>query len=131
MAGYSITHRDDVPDVSGDYPGEIRMATEHIGAEQVAFTCRRMAPGTGGKGSYGHRHRTQEETVYVISGSVEFKLEDEVIEVGAGQHRAHLARGAPLDLERGPRRRRADPRARTRLVDQSNEVELVDGFWPE
>ena len=37
LAGYSITHRDDVPDVSGDYPGEMRMATEHIGAEQVAL----------------------------------------------------------------------------------------------
>src|SRR5215211_4562496 len=63
LAGYTITHVNDVPDVSGDYPGEIRMATEHIGAEQVAFTYRRMVPGTGGKGSYGHRHRTQEETV--------------------------------------------------------------------
>ena len=45
MAGYSITSLEDVPDVSGDYPGEIRMGTEHIGAEQVAFTWRRMVAG--------------------------------------------------------------------------------------
>ena len=130
MAGYSITHVNDVPDVSGDYPGEIRMATEQIGAEQVAFTYRRMVPGTGGKGSYGHRHRTQEETVYVISGTVEFKLEDEVIEVGAG----NIVRISPEVLRsiwnEGP-----DDAVLIllshRLEDQSNEVELVDGFWPE
>ena len=77
--------------MSGDYPGEIRMGTEHIGAEQVAFTWRRMVPGTGGKGSYGHRHRTQEELIFVVSGTVEVKLEDEVIEVGPG----HVVRISP------------------------------------
>jgi quercetin dioxygenase-like cupin family protein len=130
LAGYTITHVNDVPDVSGDYPGEIRMATEHIGAEQVAFTYRRMVPGTGGKGSYGHRHRTQEETVYVISGTVELKLEDEVTEVGAGS----IVRISPEVLRsiwnEGP----DDAElilVSHRLEDQSNEVELVDGFWPE
>jgi mannose-6-phosphate isomerase-like protein (cupin superfamily) len=130
LAGYSIIHVDDVPDVSGDYPGAIRMATNHIGAEQVAFTYRRMAPKTGGKGSYGHRHRTQEETLYVISGTVEVKLEDEVFEVGAGT----IVRIAPEVLRsvwnEGPDDAELIIVSHV-LRDQSNEVETVDGFWPE
>jgi mannose-6-phosphate isomerase-like protein (cupin superfamily) len=130
LAGYSIIHVDDVPDVSGDYPGAIRMATDHIGAEQVAFTYRRMAPKTGGKGSYGHRHRTQEETLYVISGTVEVKLEDEVIEVGPGT----IVRIAPATLRSVWNEGPDDAEmiiVSHRLVDQSNEVELVQDFWPE
>ena len=130
MGGYSITSLEDIPDVSGDYPGEIRMCTEHIGADQVAFTWRRMVAGTGGKGSYGHRHRTQEEIIYVVSGTVEVKLDDKVVEVGAG----HVVRISPEVLRsvwnEGP-----DDAVLVlvshRLEDQSDEVELVDGFWPE
>ena len=66
----------------GDYPGEMRMtAASDMGNEQVAFTWRRMPPQTGGKGSYGHRHKTQEEVYFVASGTLQFKLEDEVIDV--------------------------------------------------
>ena len=41
-----------------------------------------MPPKTGGKGSYGHRHKTQEEIYFVLSGALEFKLDDEVVDVG-------------------------------------------------
>jgi mannose-6-phosphate isomerase-like protein (cupin superfamily) len=75
---------DEVADVLGDYPGEMRMMTQDLGAEQVAFTYRRMPQHTGGKGSYGHRHKTQEEIYYVASGTLQFKLGDEVIDVPAG-----------------------------------------------
>jgi mannose-6-phosphate isomerase-like protein (cupin superfamily) len=130
LAGYSITDVQDVPDVSGDYPGEIRMATNLIGAEQVAFTHRRMAPKTGGKGSYGHRHRTQEEIIYVVSGTVEVKVEDEVVEVGPGT----IVRLSPEVLRSVWNEGPEDAElilVSHRLDDQSNEVELVDGFWPE
>jgi mannose-6-phosphate isomerase-like protein (cupin superfamily) len=84
MADYTIKRRDGVADVLGDYPGEMRMMTGDLGAEQVAFTYRRMPQHTGGKGSYGHRHKTQEEIYYVASGTLQFKLGDEVIDVPAG-----------------------------------------------
>ena len=82
MSDYTITPAEDVADVLGDYPGEMRMFTEAIGAEQVAFTYRRMPAQTGGKGSYGHSHRTQEEVYFVIAGTLQFKLGDEVVDVG-------------------------------------------------
>ena len=130
MAGFSITSLEDVPDVTGDYPGEMRMAAGSIGADQVAFTWRRMPAGTGGKGSYGHRHRTQEEVYFVVSGTLEFKLEDEVIEVSGGQ----LVRVSPEVLRsvwnEGP-----DDAVLIivshRLADVDGDVEIVPDFWPE
>ena len=59
------------------------MTTYEVGAEQVALTYRRMPPQTGGKGSYGHAHKTQEELYLVLSGTLQFKLDDEVIDVPA------------------------------------------------
>jgi mannose-6-phosphate isomerase-like protein (cupin superfamily) len=85
MADYEIVRLEDVADWLGDYPGEMRGITYAIGAEQVALTHRRMPQHTGSKGSYGHRHKTQEELYFVLSGRLLFKLNDEIVEVGARQ----------------------------------------------
>jgi mannose-6-phosphate isomerase-like protein (cupin superfamily) len=85
MAEYQIVRLEDVVDWLGDYPGEMRGITYAIGAEQVALTHRRMPQHTGSKGSYGHRHKTQEELYFVLSGKLQFKLDDEVVEVTARQ----------------------------------------------
>ena len=81
MSDYTIKRIDEVPDVLGDYPGEMRMMTTDLGAEQVAFTYRRMPQHTGGKGSYGHRHKEQEEIYFVASGKLQFKLGDVPVRV--------------------------------------------------
>src|SRR5213080_5165562 len=82
MADFQVVSLDEVDDWLGDYPGEMRGITYAIGAEQDAITYRRMPQHTGSKGSYGHRHNTQEEIYFVISGKLQFKLDDEVVEVG-------------------------------------------------
>ena len=84
MSDYTVKRLHEVADVLGDYPGEMRMMTEDLGAEQVAFTYRRMPQHTGGKGSYGHRHKSQEEIYFVASGKLQFKLGDEVLELEGG-----------------------------------------------
>jgi mannose-6-phosphate isomerase-like protein (cupin superfamily) len=84
MSNYTIKRLEEVDDVLGDYPGEMRMMTSDLEAEQVAFTYRRMPQNTGGKGSYGHRHKTQEEIYFVASGKLQFKLGDEVVDIEAG-----------------------------------------------
>ena len=72
----------DVPDIfGGRFPGAMRFLTEPLQARQVAVTHRLMPLRSGGKAGYGHRHKTQEEIYYVISGTLQFKLEDEVIDV--------------------------------------------------
>lgn len=130
MGDWKILDLADVPDVSGDYPGEFRMVTGPTGCEQVAATYRRMPAGTGGKGSYGHRHRTQEELYLVLSGRVEFKLEDEVVEVGpmaAVRIGPSVARSVwnegPDDAEL--------VMVSTRTEDLDADVEKVPDFWPE
>ena len=81
---YTVAAREDALDFMADYGeyGEQRWYTEAVGAEQVSFSWRRMLPGTGGRGSYGHRHPGQEEVYFVISGAVTFKIDDDVFEAG-------------------------------------------------
>jgi mannose-6-phosphate isomerase-like protein (cupin superfamily) len=84
MADYTVKHLEEVSDVLGDYPGEMRMMTTALDCEQVAFTYRRMPQHTGGKGSYGHRHKSQEEVYFVMSGKLQFKLGDDVMDLEQG-----------------------------------------------
>ena len=130
MSGYTVCALEDVPDVLGDYPGEMRMFTEAIGAEQVALTYRRMPAQTGGKGSYGHSHRTQEELYFVIAGTLRFKLGDETVDVGP----LTCVRVAPATVRsiwnEGP----DDVElviCSVRLADQEGEHEMHEDFWPE
>ena len=81
---YSVAKRGDAVDFMADYPGfgEMRHYAAALGTEQVSFSWRQMPPDTGGRGSYGHRHPGQEEVYFVISGTVTFKVGDEVFEAG-------------------------------------------------
>jgi uncharacterized cupin superfamily protein len=82
--GYSTASRTDALDFMAEYPGygEQRWYSDALGTEQVSFSWRRMPPKTGGRGSYGHRHPGQEEVYFVISGTVTFKVGDDVFEAG-------------------------------------------------
>lgn len=84
MAGYSVATREQAVDWMEQYPGfgEMRWYTEALGCEQVSFSWRSMPAGTGGRGSYGHRHPGQEEIYMVLSGTVTFKVGDDVFEAG-------------------------------------------------
>jgi mannose-6-phosphate isomerase-like protein (cupin superfamily) len=116
--------------VLGDYPGEMRMGSYALDCEQVAFTWRRMPAQTGGKGSYGHRHKTQEELYFVASGTLQFKLEDEILDVPAGT----VVRVAP-EVARSVWNEGPDDAvlimASKKIDDPSGDVEMVDDFWPE
>ena len=81
---YTIKHVSEVPDELGDYPGEMQYLTGPLENEQVAITYRRMPQHTGGKGSYGHHHQWQEEVYYVLSGKLQFKLGDDIVEARQG-----------------------------------------------
>jgi mannose-6-phosphate isomerase-like protein (cupin superfamily) len=83
-AGYSIARREDALDFMSQWPsyGEQRWYSDALGTEQVSFSWRRMLAGTGGRGSYGHRHPGQEEVFFVISGTVTFKVGRDVFEAG-------------------------------------------------
>ena len=127
--GYTIRPLSEIPDVLGDYPGEMRMITSAVEAEQAALSYRRMPPQTGGKGSYGHRHRTQEELYLVLSGTLQFKLGDDVVDVPAqtaGRVAPEVVRSiwneGPEDAELVI--------VSVRVDDPGADVELVEDFWP-
>jgi uncharacterized cupin superfamily protein len=84
MTGYTIAKREDADDWMAQYPGfgEMRWYSRALGTEQVSFSWRVMPPDTGGRGSYGHRHPDQEEIYLVVSGTVTFKIGDDVFEAG-------------------------------------------------
>jgi mannose-6-phosphate isomerase-like protein (cupin superfamily) len=131
MADYTVRQLEDLPDVLGDYPGEMRMsAAGDLGNEQIAFSWRRMPAQTGGKGSYGHRHKTQEEIYFVASGTLQFKLEDEVMELGAGTVVRVAPQVARSVWNEGPEDAvliMCSPRSDDPLAD----VETVADFWPD
>lgn len=82
--GHTIAAREQAKDFMAEYPefGEMRWYTEALGCEQVSFSWRSMPAGTGGRGSYGHRHPGQEEVYLVIDGTATFKVGDDVFEAG-------------------------------------------------
>ena len=130
MANYTMKALEEIPDVLGDYPGEMRMGSYGLDCEQVAFTWRRMPPQTGGKGSYGHRHKTQEEVYFVASGTLQFKLEDEVLDVPAGT----LVRVAP-EVARSVWNEGPDDAilimVSRKTDDPAGDIEKVEDFWVE
>jgi quercetin dioxygenase-like cupin family protein len=130
MSEYTIVRLHEVDDWLGDYPGEMRGITYPIGAEQVALTYRRMPQHTGSKGSYGHRHREQEELVFVISGKLQFKLDDDVVELVGGDTvriPPHVVRGIWNDESEDAE----IVIVSKRIDDPQGDVETVPDFWPE
>jgi mannose-6-phosphate isomerase-like protein (cupin superfamily) len=132
MSDYAVVTRDEAADWMADYPafGEMRSYTGALACDSVAFTWRLMPPGTGGKGSYGHRHKDQEEVYFVVRGKVQFKLGDDVIEAGP-----RTAVRVPTSVFRsvhndGPEEAElviCSPKART---DEAETEKTDTDFWP-
>ena len=128
-SGYSIAGREEALDFMAEWPGygEQRWYSDALGTEQVSFSWRRMPPGTGGRGSYGHRHPGQEEVYFVISGTVTFKVGDDVFQAGP-QTAVRMTGEEGYSVHND-----TDAEAEllifsTRLADPP--FEKVDGFWP-
>lgn len=130
MSGYTRIDLTDAPDVLGDYPGEMRFLTGPLDAEQAALTYRRMPPGTGGRGSYGHRHKTQEEIYLVVDGTLTFKVGDDVFEAGPGT----AVRVAPETVRSVHNDTDADVVlviTSVKASQQDGEIETEQDFWPD
>jgi len=106
------------------------MLTYELDTEQVAITYRRMPQHTGGKGSYGHFHREQEEVYFVLAGKLQFKLGDDVIEATKGT----AIRCAPEVVRSVWNDEPEDGElviVSKRIADPENDAGTVPDFWPE
>jgi mannose-6-phosphate isomerase-like protein (cupin superfamily) len=126
---YTIATREQALDFMDGWPGygEQRWYSDALSTEQVSFSWRRMPPDTGGRGSYGHRHPGQEEVFFVISGTVTFKVGDDVFE--AGPQTAVRMTGEDFYSVHN------DTDAEAELLILSTRMpeprtEKQDGFWP-
>ena len=129
-SAYSIAGREEALDFMADFEGygEMRWYADALGTEEVSFSWRRMPPGTGGRGSYGHRHPGQEEVYFVVSGTVTFKIGDDVFEAGP-QTAVRIAGDAFRSVHND-----TDVEAElfifsTRLAEPRTEKQ--EDFWPE
>ena len=130
MSNYTICRLEDVPDFfGGEYPGEMRLLTGALGSEQVALTYRRMPAGSGGKGSYGHRHLTQEEIYFLISGRLEAKLDDDVVELEPGTA-VRVAPEVARSLWNAGPEDAVLVIVSVRVDDPEADTALVEDFWP-
>ena len=131
-ADYKLVQREDAPDFMEQFPGfgEMRSYTDPAECEQVAFSWRLMPENTGGRGSYGHRHNTQEEVVFVISGTVTFKVGDDVFEAGP-RSAVRIAPHAVRSLHNDGPGEAEIMLFSTKLPEGAgDEVEKVEDFWP-
>lgn len=78
MANYKIVKTDDVPNYSNN--GEMRMMGRALGSKQIALTYRLIPAGS--KSAHGHTHTKIDEIVFVFSGTLQLRVDDEIIEVG-------------------------------------------------
>lgn len=131
MSNYTIVNFDDVENsfAKRGWPGEMKHLKDPLNTEQVAVTYRKMPPQSGGKGGYGHKHKTQEELFIVLSGTLQFKLDDEVVDVPAKS----AVRIAPAVIRSVWNDSDQDAElliVSTRSDDLKAETEMVEGFWP-
>jgi mannose-6-phosphate isomerase-like protein (cupin superfamily) len=127
--GCSVAAREHALDFMAGYPGygEQRWYSDALATEQVSFSWRRMPPGTGGRGSYGHRHPGQEEVYFVSSGTVTFKVGEDVFE--ARPQTAVRMTGEDFYSVHNDTDREAELLIfSTRLAEAR--LEKLDGFWP-
>jgi len=129
---YSIAAREDAQDYMAEYPGfgELRSFGGAVDAEQIAFSWRLMPPGTGGRGSYGHKHATQEEIVFVVSGTITFKIGDDVFEAGP-KTAVRIAPHAVRSIHNDGADEAEVILCSIRIDDVREDVELEEDFWPE
>jgi mannose-6-phosphate isomerase-like protein (cupin superfamily) len=130
MRGYTVCRTHEVADVLGDYPGEMRVLTHGLDADQVAISFRRMPQHTGGKGSYGHFHKQQEEIYFVAAGTLQFKVGDDVFDAPKGT----AVRVAPESVRSVWNDEPEDAEliiVSIKLQDMTGEIDHVPNFWPE
>ena len=127
MANYAKVSLDEIEDTLGDYPGDMKPMKNPLGTRQVALTYRRMPQHTGAKGSYGHRHEQQEEIIYVLSGQVKVKVDEDVVELPA-KSAIRIAPGA-VQGTWNDRPEDAEVLIISNRMDPDDHVDKVQNFW--
>jgi hypothetical protein len=105
---------------------EARFAREPLECRKLAVSYQRMAPKV--RGSFGHKHREQEEVYVILSGDGRVKLDDEIRTVGQWDA-VRVAHDTIRCFEAGPE-------GLTMVVfgapkTTPNDAEMFPGWWTD
>jgi quercetin dioxygenase-like cupin family protein len=135
VSEYKVLRADEAPDYTGGKVASPFLGYGRpLGAEQIAFNVRVIAPGEshvppGFDPAGGHSHNTIEEIYFVIAGEVELKLDDDVLTL-----RERDAVLIPPQVKRAARNRTEAEAAlamiSVKVEDAMAESNLHEGFWP-
>ena len=131
MANFThLNLKSDVEDMAPRFgyapEAEARFARKPLGLEKSGVSYLRVAPGF--RFPFGHRHGEQEEVYVVVSGSARFKVEDEIVELGAFD-----ALRVPGEVARGIE---GGPEGAEIVVfgapnTEGKDVEMLPGWWSD
>jgi mannose-6-phosphate isomerase-like protein (cupin superfamily) len=133
VSAFTIISAGEVPDPVADAPGARRFFTRALDSEQMALTYIVVAPGEQhgppGMPGVGHHHRTQEEIYFVVSGTLSFKLDDDVFAVGP-KTAVRIGRQTTRAVRNETGEDAELLICSTKSEDLGSEVELRPEFWP-
>src|SRR3954470_7159146 len=124
----------DAPDYTGGDASPFLGYGRPMGAEQIAFNVRVLAPGAsnvppGKDPAWGHSHNTIEEIYFVIDGELEVKAGDDVHTLGP-RDAILIGRGTP----RGARKQNVAEEAllmvSVKMDDPIGDSQRHEDFWP-
>jgi quercetin dioxygenase-like cupin family protein len=128
MAAFSTVRFADLDNHLEDRGGEFAMGRKALESPQVGVTWIRLPAGGSTQGDKGHFHDRQDEVyVVVCGGPVEFKVEEETAELGAGEA-IRIDAGAVHGL----RNRGGEAvliAVSGQLPEGGDDSHPVDGFW--
>lgn len=135
MSDWKVLRASEAPDFTGDAPdGAFLGYGRPLGAEQIAFNLRVLAPGAahvppGMERGSGHSHRTIEEIYFVVDGQITIKVGEEILRLDA-----HDAVLVPPEVPRAMRNDSEHPATvamlSARVSDPHAEVRWHEGLWP-
>jgi glyoxylate utilization-related uncharacterized protein len=131
---YSVLRAGEAPDYTGDTPGAFLGYARPLGAQQLGFNVRVLAPHTahvppGRDPAWGHSHRTIEEIYFVLAGEITIKLGDDVITLGP-RDAVRIGPATPRAVRNDSGEEAAFALCSLRVDDLAAESLPHEGFWP-
>jgi mannose-6-phosphate isomerase-like protein (cupin superfamily) len=133
MSDYTIMRAAEAPDYTGDAPGAFVGYGRPMGAEQIAFNVRVLAPHTtsgppGTDPSWGHAHKTIEEIYFVIDGEITVKLGDDVVTLRP-RDAVLISPQTPRAVRNDSEQEAAFAMVSVKVEDIRAESEVQEDFW--
>jgi mannose-6-phosphate isomerase-like protein (cupin superfamily) len=124
----------DAPDYTGEAPGAFLGYARPMGAEQIAFNVRVLAPHSthappGADPTWGHAHATIEEIYFVIEGEITVKLGDDVMTLGP-RDAVLIPAGTVRSVRNETDSEAAFGMFSVKVQDQRAESRPHEDFWP-